>query len=142
VRTIGREARRVLEAAIACSPTVERMLMALQSSDLVVLIETRPLQRRVNGETRLVAAEGDVRYVRIRLRVPNALSDLGAVLGHELQHATELAAAPGVRDEAGQRSHYLHIGYAAMSGGYFETEGALEAGRRVAREVKGCRALR
>ena len=131
-----------MEGAITCSPTVARMVLALQSSDLVILVETTLLPRNVSGETRVVAEAAVVRYVRIRLGVPGLYSHLIAVLGHELHHAMELAAAPNVRDEASQRSHYLRIGYASKRGGYFETEGAIETGRDVAREVEGCSALR
>ena len=142
VRAVDPAARRVLEAAVACSPTVARMVVALQSGDLVIGIETRPMPKKLLGEIRIVAATDRVRYARIGLRVPAGFPELVSVLGHELHHAMELAAAPGVRDLASQRAHYLAAGYAKLQGGYFETEGALEAGRRVASEIKGCAALR
>jgi hypothetical protein len=67
------------------------------------------------------------------------LPELVSVLGHELQHAVEIAAAPEVRDLATQRNFYLRTGYETRGGGYFESEAALEAGRRVAAEFAGCR---
>jgi predicted DNA-binding transcriptional regulator YafY len=57
------------------------------------------------------------------------------VLGHELQHAMEIAAAPDVRDTVTLRALYLRIGYERTNGGYYETDAALEVGRQVSAEV-------
>ncbi|MBP1633542.1 MAG: hypothetical protein H6Q10_116 [Acidobacteria bacterium] len=140
VRAFDRTALQVLEAAVACSPTVARMVTDLQASDLVVGIEARPFPTKVDGETRIVAAAGGVRHVRIRLQTPNTKQDLMWVLGHELHHATEMAGAPDVRDEASQRVFCLRTGWERDGGGRYETQGAVDAGRLVAREVAGCRA--
>ena len=140
VRCLDPEARRLVGAAVAASPTVARMVADLQRTDLIVGIETEPFQRKTKGEARLLGATASTRLVRIRIRIPGAQTDLMAVLGHELQHALELAAAPEVRDEATLRAFYLRIGFARMLGGYYETEAALETGRRVAAEVGASRA--
>jgi hypothetical protein len=138
VRGLDSTSRRLLETGAACSPTFARVLQDLQASDLIVGVETRPMPKKVRGELRLVAASAAVRYVRVGLQVPNAERDLVAVLGHELHHATEVAAAPEVRDARTQRAHYLRIGYEPQGRGFYETDAALEAGRVVAREIAGC----
>jgi hypothetical protein len=140
VRCLDQEARHLVEAAVAASPTVARMLTDLQRTDLIVGIETEPFQKKTKGDTRILGATAATRLLRVRIRIPGAQSDLMTVLGHELQHTLELAAAPQVRDEATLRAHYLQIGYARMQDGYYETEAALETGRRVAVEVGAARA--
>jgi hypothetical protein len=139
VRCLDHEARHLVEAAVAASPTVARMMADLQHTDLIVGIETEPFQRKTKGDARLLGATAATRHVRIRIRIPGPQGDLMSVLGHELQHALELAAAPEVRDEATLRAHYLRIGFARMEGGYYETEAARETGRRVAAEVGAAR---
>ncbi|MCX6545606.1 MAG: hypothetical protein NTV05_14490 [Acidobacteria bacterium] len=101
VRCLDGEARRLLEAAVAVSPTIARLVTDLQSTDLIVGIEAHTLPKKgLNGDARVIAATPVVRHVRIRVAIPGVQSELLAVLGHELQHAVEIAAAPDVRDAA------------------------------------------
>lgn len=140
VRAFDKVALQVLQAAVACSPTVARMVTDLQTSDLIVGIEAHPFRTKVAGELRILAAAGGVRHVRIRLQTPNSMENLLWILGHELHHAMEVAGAPEVRDQATQRAFFVRSGWEREGGGRFETEGAVEAGRLVAREVAHCRA--
>jgi hypothetical protein len=55
-----------------------------------------------------------------------------AILGHELQHACEVANSAAT-DEDGIRELFQQKGHRA--GDYFETRGAVEAERRVLREL-------
>jgi hypothetical protein len=140
VRCLDARARSLLEIALASSPTVARQVAALQSTDLIVGIETTA-ERKTRGDMRILGATPDTRLVRIRIRIPGAWEALVSVLGHELHHALEIAAEPGVRDGATLRAHYLRIGYERAGGGRYETEAALEAGRLVAAELAGVRAV-
>jgi hypothetical protein len=135
VRGVDGEARRILQRAAEASPTIVRMLADLESSDLIVGVETARLARFLRGEVRVIAATAAVRYLRVRLNVPNGEKDLVAVLGHELRHALEIAGMPDVRDEAGLARAYQRIGTKGRGDGYYETETALEAGRTVAKEL-------
>jgi hypothetical protein len=135
IRCLDREARQIVERAVVSSPTVARMVAELEKSDLIVGIQLCPLSRTLLGEARIVMATPDVRYIRIRIKSPNASDTLIAVLGHELQHAVELAAARDVRSAEAQADLYRRIGYERHSGGYFETQAALDAGRAVAAEI-------
>ena len=99
-----------------------------------------PFRTKVAGELRILPAAGGVRHVQIRLQTPNSMENLLWILGHELHHAMEVAAAPEVRDQATQRAFFVRVGWERDGGGRFETEAAVEAGRLVAREVGGCRA--
>ena len=141
VRCLDREARLLMEAAVAASPTVARLVTALQSADLVVGIEAYAFKKKnLKGDARVIAAAPGARHLRIRVGIPGAQTDLIAVLGHELQHAVEIADAPDVRDAVTLRAHYLRIGYEPTGRGYYETDAALEVGRRVSAEVAGTRA--
>ena len=143
VRCLDREARQLMEAAVADSPTIARLVTVLQSTDLVVGIEAHAFTKKsLKGDARVIAASPGVRHLRIRIGIPGAQSDLIAVLGHELQHAVEIADAPDVRDAATLRAHYLRIGHEPMGRGYYETDAAVEVGRRVSAEVAGSRARR
>jgi hypothetical protein len=136
VRCLDREARRLMEVAMAASPTFARVVIDLQSTDLIVGIETDVLNKKgLKGEARIAAATPVVRHVRIRIGIPGVQASLISVLGHELQHAMEIASAPDVRDAATLRTHYLRIGYEPTGQGYYETDAALETGREVSAEV-------
>jgi hypothetical protein len=140
VRCLDREARRLMDAAIAASATIARTVTGLQSTDLIVGIETHRFPKKgLKGEARITAATPVVRHVRIWIGIPGAQADLISVLGHELQHAVEIARAPEVRDAATLRTHYLRIGYEPMGRGYYETDAALETGRQVSAEVAASR---
>lgn len=135
VRAADAVARRVLEQAARSSPTAAALIARLQRSDLIVTVQTGMLPAVMNGSTRIVAATPVCRHVRVILRIPNSHAALLEVLGHELHHAVEIADMPQVRDELSFAAAYRRIGYATLAGGYFETAGAIEAGRRVSREV-------
>lgn len=142
VRALDPIARRLLDAALACSPTVDNLVSGLESADLIVGIETRPPNRKRLGEFRLVVATSGVRYGRVSVGVPNQLDVLLSVLGHELQHASEVAGAAQVRDVASLRAFYLAEGYATRGDGFYETDAAQLVGRHVQKEVSDCHARR
>jgi hypothetical protein len=136
VRPLDAMARKAIERGMDASPTIARMIVELQQSDLIVGVQACPLPKLVRGDARVVAAGPGVRYVRIRLGIPVADSDLIVVLGHELRHALEFAAMPEVRDAASLVHAYARVGVPVKRNGYWETAAALEAGRVVARELK------
>jgi hypothetical protein len=60
-----------------------------------------------------------------------------AALGHELQHAMEVADAPDVRDEGALARFYARIGTEGALPRSYDTLAAQLAGRRVLMEVQG-----
>jgi len=137
VRAADRLAREVLESAAAWSPTVAGLIAALQESDVIVIVATGALlSAHVNAIAHVVAAGPDVRYVRVLLGIPNDRRDLVRVLGHELQHALEIARMPHVRDSVSMAAAYRRIGVPMAGDNYFETDAAVRAGQLVARELK------
>ena len=59
------------------------------------------------------------------------------LLGHELQHAAEIAGEPSVVDHESLAACYRRIGFSSPAGGRnrFESTAAIEAGRRVTRDA-------
>jgi hypothetical protein len=135
IRCLDREARKIVERGVASSPTLARLVAELEKSDLIVGVQLCPLSKTLLGEARIVTATADVRHIRSRIKVPNATDALISVLGHEFQHALELASARDVRTAEAQAFFYRRIGYERHSGGFFETQAALDAGRAVAAEI-------
>ena len=48
VRAVDREARRLVDTAARCSATVQQSLETLEASDLVVLVETMALDKKMH----------------------------------------------------------------------------------------------
>lgn len=134
-RAMDALARDVLANAVRLSPTVARIVGALQQSDLIVHVQTGMLPLGVNGITAVIAAGPAARYVRLVLKIPNAMPDLIAVLGHELQHVIEIATTPWIQDGCSLAAHSRQIGWPTSRDGYFETRAAMETGSRVRWEV-------
>jgi hypothetical protein len=124
--------------AMAGSPLVRDLVRQLESSNLVVHIEsTRTLPSGISGTMRFVTSRGGYRYVRISLAHDTRSERRAAILGHELQHACELAASDA-HDTDGVRRLYEAAGHhPTHSADVFETRAALKAERQVRAELRG-----
>ena len=119
------------------SALVRAMASELEASNVIVHIESsRVLPAGVGGVTRFVTSQGGYRYVRVTLSIWLAPSDRVAILGHELQHAIELARATAI-DAEGLRQFLARAGaYAVRGDDFFETAAAVRVERRIRRELK------
>jgi hypothetical protein len=139
VRGADAKARMLLREGVARSATFRRLLDVLQSSDVVVYVETGVLDRP--GRLVFVTAGRDCRFLRVSIRIPGRDADLIAWLAHELQHAVEIAAAREVTDQHAVLDLYQRIGTADRS--TVESAAAQETWARVRDEVLfGLRASR
>lgn len=127
-------AREVLAAGLARSPTFRAIARTLESSDVIVYIETRSLRR--SGQLQFVGATPGARYVRVAVQVPGREEELVGWLAHELWHAVEIARARDVRSEAGLSVFYRRVGTFSLSGGEVETEQARVVQARVVAECR------
>jgi hypothetical protein len=134
VRSVHADALALIAEGIARSPTLARLIAEIDRSDVLVSVELSSFLPSA-GELTFVGGTSAFRYVRIRVRIPGARLDTIAALGHELQHACELAAAPSVRDSAGMRRLYQELGQGDWRGEHFETRSAQDVGFRVRDEV-------
>ncbi len=127
------DARPLLQCGLEKSPTIRRLAAALEATDVVVLLELRNDMKVGSGELRLMTAAAGVRRLLVRIDARNPLPDRLKWLGHELQHALEVASAPEVRDNAAMVHLFTRIGTLIDNG--FETDAAMRAGHEAFREV-------
>jgi hypothetical protein len=74
--------------------------------------------------------------VRIQVQAFLALDHTISIIGHELQHALEIAGAPNVYDESTMRKFYERIGVGRTDMHGFDTEAARVAGDQVRLELR------
>jgi TonB family protein len=108
VRAGDQKAAALVTLGLTASPTFRLLVDALGHSDLIVYVQTRPMS--LPGRLQFAAVASGSRYVRVSVRVPGRDADLVAWLGHELQHAVELASAPEVVDQDSLIRYYERIG--------------------------------
>ena len=117
------------------SPAFASLVRRLQHSDVIVYVEEVPrLPGALEGRMVMLPSAHGFRYVRIQVALRGAPEDWLAVLGHELQHAVEVADALDVRDPAALIALYERIG--TRSGNQiYDTVAAQEMGRTVRRQI-------
>ncbi|MEZ5287141.1 MAG: hypothetical protein R2712_20535 [Vicinamibacterales bacterium] len=104
----------------------------LDGSDVIVHVVTvTSLPSGINGRTRLAVTDTGQRYVRVELAFRLSWLSRIATLGHELQHACELADSPAMSvDDV--RALFMHIGERVPDlDNAFDTRQAIDAGLRV-----------
>jgi hypothetical protein len=117
VRPLGPRMASLVERGYAGSPTLARLVDALNNSDVIVHVEERRwVHAHTIGETRLVAHAGGQRYLRISIDMRLSDERAIALLGHELQHAWEIAQARWVVDPATMVRLYMQIGHVTTRG--------------------------
>jgi len=133
-RALDPDAARLLKEAAMRSPTIARMLDALQRSDVLVYLHLCLPSGSVYGnQTRLQVVTSGWRYVAVWIDQGQSLVDRIVMVGHELQHVMEIAEATNVRDQAGVRRLYSRIGRPAAHG--FDTAAAFDVQCQVLREL-------
>ena len=133
--TTARMSEMLLDA-IKRSPTFAALVKALDATDVIVHVEeVRQLPVSVDGRLTFVHAAGGVRYLRAQVIGGRGSIDTMATVGHELQHALEVATQPNVRDLASFAALYVRIGDQPLRSDRFDTAAAREAGRRVRNEM-------
>jgi hypothetical protein len=135
VRTQDRSIRHLLKRGFTHSPTFAHLMARLQDSDVIVYIEEMPrLPGALEGRMMMLPTAHGQRYVRIQIALHGSPDDSVATLGHELQHAIEVAQEVGVTDQQTLAALYQRIG---TRGGpdVYDTFAAQEVGRIVRREL-------
>jgi hypothetical protein len=135
---ISQGAVALVAEAVQRSSILTALLRKLEQTDLVVYV-TDVMPTRMPGPASyltFLSRDATARYLLIRIdhwRVSSPRERI-ALLGHELQHALEVAAAPEVTDPGGLARLYRRIGWEGQRD-QFETEAAQTMGNRVRREV-------
>jgi hypothetical protein len=137
VRTLDAHVSDMLAIGYQRSATFRGLIDTLEDSDVIVYVERRAI---VSGTAFLqfVTQAGGNRYVRITLDTELTANAGVALLGHELQHAVEVARAPWVVDIAAFGDLYRAIGHSSCEEPQrcFDTTAAVDAGRRVRMELR------
>jgi hypothetical protein len=140
-RPLTRGATSLLAAASERSSVVRSLLEGLEQTDTVVYVtdSMAGYEDEPRAYLTFMTHAGGIRYLLVRIdSFPMLPVDRMAMLGHELQHAREVAAAPQVRDSAGMARLYRHIGF-EYEGGRFESGQARDVGIRVRNQLAGHR---
>ncbi len=134
VRAAG-SAARLLDDAAARSATIRGLMDRLAATDVIVYVEFTPSPEIELARTKLVTATPSARFLRIGLSVTLSPYERAPLLGHELQHALEIAEHADVRDDEGVRRLYERIGRCRGADRY-ETDAAGQVERRVRAEMR------
>jgi hypothetical protein len=129
--------RALIEHGQAHSATFRRLVTELNGSDVVVHVVGGRLPEGLRGQLRhtVAAAEG-VRYLFITVDTRVAGQLAIAIIGHELQHALEVARAPEVGRTVRVDDFFEKITDApCRSARCFETSAAMRIQEDVAREL-------
>ncbi len=133
-RPVDPAAAEALGRAISRSSVVRSLVATLEASNVIVHIETvMRMPAGIVGTTRFVTARSGYRYVRIAISADLPHNARTAILGHELQHACEVAASDA-GDLAGMRQLFTLEGH--RIGEFYETASALETEKRIWMELR------
>ena len=129
----------LLREGMAGSPTFRALVERIERSDLVVYIAPGTLDSRLRGRLKFMGGARNARYLRIEVGWQGSETRSIASLGHELQHAVEVADAPTIRDEESFGREFARIGYPSSAVQFgedrYDTRAAVDAGFRVWQEL-------
>lgn len=135
VRTQDRSVRQLLKRGFNRSATFAHLMARLEHSDVIVYIEEVPrLPGALEGRMMMLPTAHGQRYVRIQIALRGTPDESVAILGHELQHAIEVAQESAVNDQTQLAALYQRIGTRAGPRVY-DTYAAQEIGRVIRREL-------
>jgi hypothetical protein len=136
VRTIDRRLTDLLARGVRRSATFAGLIAKLNARDVIVYIEpVDQLPPTIAGRLMLIPIAHNQRYLRIQVRVSAGPDELIALIGHELQHALEIAGSPDVRDERALIALYQRIGQTGTGLHSYDTRAAQDTGYRVKAEL-------
>jgi hypothetical protein len=135
IRTTDVAVGALLRRGYRYSSTFAALVKRLQRSDVIIYVEDVPrLPGALEGRLMMLPRVHGFRYLRIQLSLRGAPEDGIAVLGHELQHAVEVAEAMDVTDATALERLYQRIGI-RFGPQIYDTVAAQETGRTVRREL-------
>lgn len=101
VRPLDTVAAEAFALGLRRSDTFLELVAQLERSDLIVhVVTSRDLPSTLTGTTRFVAERGHARYVRIAVAARLSPTSRVSVIGHELQHALEIASSGAHTNDA------------------------------------------
>jgi hypothetical protein len=144
LRPADAQMRELLARGLETSASLRALVERLYASDVVVYLRCARLPPHLDGQLTFVSSGGGLRYLVVRIAWDRGATRRIAVLGHELQHAVEIAERPAIVDQATLAREYGRFGFEREGIGpvatAFDTAAAINAGDRVWREVNGAAA--
>ena len=112
VRATDARLRSLVAEGLHRSRTFAALVTALNHSDVIVYIESvMILPKGTMGRLTMMPRAGEYRYLRVQIRADLSRREAIALIGHELQHAMEIASATEVRDSSAMIRLYERIGH-------------------------------
>ena len=135
VRAMQPRVEKLIRTGMERSPSFRRLVHRLEHSDVIVYIDARyDLRVGVGASMRFLATSASDRFVRIQLDARHNSNVLVALLGHELQHAVEVADNAAIRSADDLRVFYRDTGLRTGPDS-FDSEAAREMGYLVRAEL-------
>lgn len=139
VRSTTDFVRQLIDQGFRRSPTFRHEVLSLEGSDLIVIIEpTGQMPPGITGYLTYVTTAQSCRIVRILFDMHRAPTQAIAIIGHELQHAIEVATHPEVVSAETLRAMYERIGWRnhrTSQGEMFDSAEAITAGHVILGEL-------
>jgi len=142
VRATDRRIIAAVAAGVRASPTFRALVDRINTSDVVVYVtaESGEMPSGLDGQLTFVSAVGGFRYVLVRVNSQLSAARLVSLIGHELQHAREIADAEWIVDPASMAREYVRtLGYRSRNQSQqhqtFDSAAAVRAGEQVLREL-------
>src|SRR5262245_17877499 len=127
---------RELQEGAARSQNFRALVDAIDASDLFVYVEESPQRYGVAAHLGCLGAGGGRRYVRITIDPRVRGLERLALLGHELQHAREIAEDRSIDGPDAIERLYQRIGFAtAPEERAYESQAALTVARKILKEL-------
>jgi hypothetical protein len=136
VRSTDPRVQEWLRIGAAESQTFRRLLNSLGASDLIVHVQAVD-RLATAGQTYFVTSTATARYVRIEVAYHGTVNDMIALIGHELQHAVEIAEQPRIRDRQTLSLFYKGMPGNSMTTTEYDSVAARVMEDRVRREMWG-----
>jgi hypothetical protein len=137
VRTTEPKLVALMALGLTASATFHQVVDQLNASDVVVYVELK--QTGPDGLGAFLAHDivvaGGRRYLHIAIETLGTDRHIVARLGHELQHAVEVAQAPDVRDAAALERLFASLDIRSICKGCFETAAALKVQAEIESEL-------
>ena len=134
VRAVDRASARLVELGYRLSPTLQRLVDALEASNVIVYIEQRPMKTAGVGGFLALVENQTLPFVRIVLDRQLPHVQLLGLLGHELQHALEVAEAD-VRTRQELERLYEAIGFEGLANHSYDSPAARHVGEAVVHDL-------
>jgi hypothetical protein len=127
VRTTERKVASLIDLGLTGSATFRQLVDQLNASDVVVYVALKQARDDLGAYlSHDIVVAGGRRYLQIAIETLGTDRHIVARLGHELQHAVEVAQAPDVRDAAALKRLFSRLDIRSVCKGCFETAAALK----------------